>query len=103
MAAHPSQLTTLNNSYMHSFTASPMLGSPVSSGTAFGPTVTLQAASSGSPCSTLFVANLGTFCSEQELKELFARCILVAYYSYCDYCIIICRQLALVVQQFRNH
>lgn len=67
--AHPSQLTTLNNSYMHSFTASPMLGSPVSNGTAFGPTLTLAASS---PCSTLFVANLGTFCSEQELKELFA-------------------------------
>jgi RNA recognition motif-containing protein len=26
------------------------------------------------PCSTLFVANLGQFVSEHELKEIFSRC-----------------------------
>lgn len=48
----------------HLVAASPALASPVGS------------ASSGAtpPCSTLFVANLGQFVSEQELKDLFGRC-----------------------------
>lgn len=47
----------------HMVAASPALASPVGS------------ASSGTPpCSTLFVANLGQFVSEQELKDLFGRC-----------------------------
>ena len=33
----------------------------------------LSGVTSNSPCSTLFVANLGQFSSEQELKDLFSR------------------------------
>lgn len=32
-----------------------------------------QPISANAPCSTLFVANLGQFVSEHELKEIFAR------------------------------
>ncbi|XP_037516375.1 uncharacterized protein LOC119393433 isoform X2 [Rhipicephalus sanguineus] len=46
--------------------ASPALASPV------GSTSSSAAAAAGTPpCSTLFVANLGQFVSEQELKDLF--------------------------------
>lgn len=48
--------------------ASPALASPV------GSTSSSAAAAAGTPpCSTLFVANLGQFVSEQELKDLFGR------------------------------
>ncbi|XP_077524881.1 uncharacterized protein LOC144136438 isoform X2 [Amblyomma americanum] len=45
--------------------ASPALASPV------GSTSSSAAAAATPPCSTLFVANLGQFVSEQELKDLF--------------------------------
>ncbi|ELU06415.1 hypothetical protein CAPTEDRAFT_112394, partial [Capitella teleta] len=54
--------------------ASPVLGSPVggatSTSTLTSPSLA-TATSTHAPCSTLFVANLGPFCSEQELKDLF--------------------------------
>lgn len=46
---------------------SPALASPV------GSTSSSAAAAGTPPCSTLFVANLGQFVSEQELKDLFGR------------------------------
>ncbi|XP_064596338.1 U1 small nuclear ribonucleoprotein A-like [Liolophura sinensis] len=46
---------------------SPILGSPISS-TSTPPSVP---GAHNSPCSTLFVANLGQFSSEQELKDIF--------------------------------
>jgi hypothetical protein len=53
------------------FLASPALASPVgSTGTTQPPN---QPISANAPCSTLFVANLGQFVSEHELKEIFAR------------------------------
>lgn len=51
----------------HHHIPSPVLGSPVGATTL---TTALQCPTNG-PCSTLFVANLGAFCSEHELKELF--------------------------------
>lgn len=51
----------------------PALGSP---GAAVGPHGPPQPAPPGHPappCSTLFVANLGQFVSEHELKEIFSR------------------------------
>lgn len=48
----------------HLVAASPALASPVGSA---------SSNSSTPPCSTLFVANLGQFVSEQELKDLFGR------------------------------
>ena len=51
---------------------SPMNGLPTAvNGSASSPG--LSGVSSNSPCSTLFVANLGQFSSEQELKDLFSR------------------------------
>lgn len=52
----------------------PALGSP---GAAVGPHGPPQPAPPGHPappCSTLFVANLGQFVSEHELKEIFSSC-----------------------------
>ena len=56
--------------------ASPVLGSPVPGQTQ--PSVTVSSASCMAPGTaahnnTLFVTNLGPFCSEQELKDLFSR------------------------------
>ncbi|XP_013420785.1 uncharacterized protein LOC106181061 isoform X2 [Lingula anatina] len=82
---HPSFATQVSNSYYQTpllahhvmtpsaiphphLATSPVLGSPVSNGNA----------SPNAPCSTLFVANLGQFCSEQELKELFQN-----FHGYC--------------------
>ena len=50
---------------------SPVTGLPAVNGSASSPG--LSGVSSNSPCSTLFVANLGQFSSEQELKDLFSR------------------------------
>jgi hypothetical protein len=67
--------------------ASPVLGSPLANSTG-SPVSTVsvggtggQASTHTTPCSTLFVANLGPFCSEQELKDLFSRycCLCVCY------------------------
>lgn len=49
---------------------SPVTGLPAVNGSASSPG--LSGVSSNSPCSTLFVANLGQFSSEQELKDLFS-------------------------------
>ena len=63
----------------HSFIAPHMLtGSslgaikPLNNAMALAPTC-VGMASQTAPCSTLFVANLGQFCGERELKDLFGR------------------------------
>lgn len=78
---HPS---TLHPSSMHvsaanmtpgHFLPSPALASPVGTNNSSQhqqPNPPLGA-NAPPPCSTLFVANLGQFVSEHELKELFAR------------------------------
>ena len=61
---HPTAVTPTVLPHPQLSAASPMLGSPVGTATS---------AAQNAPCSTLFVANLGPFCSEQELKDLFGR------------------------------
>lgn len=51
------------------FLPSPALASPVGSSPSSQPGIGVSTA----PCSTLFVANLGQFVSEHELKEIFSR------------------------------
>ncbi|KAJ2950971.1 hypothetical protein O0L34_g5348 [Tuta absoluta] len=51
----------------------PALGSPGAAVPGHAPQQT-HAAHPGPPCSTLFVANLGQFVSEHELKEIFSSC-----------------------------
>jgi hypothetical protein len=66
---HPTAaLTSIHASLPH-FLPSPALASPVGSSSS-QPGVGVNNA----PCSTLFVANLGQFVSEHELKEIFSRC-----------------------------
>lgn len=55
----------------HHFLSSPALASPVGSGNNNHSSNPPMAANA--PCSTLFVANLGQFVSEHELKEVFSR------------------------------
>ncbi|CRL06033.1 CLUMA_CG019095, isoform B [Clunio marinus] len=70
---HPSAMhlsgASANLSTGH-FLPSPALASPVGSTGATQPPS--QPISANAPCSTLFVANLGQFVSEHELKEIFA-------------------------------
>jgi RNA recognition motif-containing protein len=69
---HPTAaLTSIHASLPH-FLPSPALASPVGSSSS-QPGVGVNNA----PCSTLFVANLGQFVSEHELKEIFSRCGLI--------------------------
>ena len=55
--------------------SSPMLTSPISSPISNTAPSSTHATLHGTktPCSTLFVANLGPFCTEQELKDIFGR------------------------------
>ncbi|XP_043261766.1 protein couch potato isoform X3 [Colletes latitarsis] len=64
---HPTALTSIHASLPH-FLPSPALASPVGS-----PSSQPNIAVSNAPCSTLFVANLGQFVSEHELKDIFSR------------------------------
>lgn len=64
---HPTTLTSIHASLPH-FLPSPALASPVGS-----PSSQPNIAVSNAPCSTLFVANLGQFVSEHELKDIFSR------------------------------
>ncbi|GLV31669.1 couch potato [Carabus blaptoides fortunei] len=64
---HPTALTSIHASLPH-FLPSPALASPVGSSSS-QPGMGV----SNAPCSTLFVANLGQFVSEHELKEIFGR------------------------------
>nr|CAD7255794.1 unnamed protein product [Timema shepardi] len=65
---HPAAaLTSIHASLPH-FLPSPALASPVGSSSS-QPGIGVNNA----PCSTLFVANLGQFVSEHELKEIFSR------------------------------
>ncbi|KAL2721869.1 protein couch potato-like isoform X2 [Vespula maculifrons] len=63
---HPTTLTSIHASLPH-FLPSPALASPVGS-----PSSQPNIAVSNAPCSTLFVANLGQFVSEHELKDIFS-------------------------------
>ncbi|CAG9823322.1 unnamed protein product [Phaedon cochleariae] len=69
---HPTALTSVHASLPH-FLPSPALASPVGSSSSSQPGIGV----SNAPCSTLFVANLGQFVSEHELKEIFARWVFV--------------------------
>ena len=80
MAGHPT--AALPHPHL---AASPVLGSPLATSTG-SPVSSVSLGGAGGqasthtvPCSTLFVANLGPFCSEQELKDLFSR--------YCHLCV----------------
>lgn len=64
---HPTTLTSIHASLPH-FLPSPALASPVGS-----PSSQPNIAVSNAQCSTLFVANLGQFVSEHELKDIFSR------------------------------
>ena len=64
--------------------ATPIIASPTSN-------VNTSPSQSNAPCSTLFVANLGSFCSEQELKDLFTTYVYVyMLYMYVCYICYIC-------------
>uniref|UniRef100_A0A182NRW1 RRM domain-containing protein n=1 Tax=Anopheles dirus TaxID=7168 RepID=A0A182NRW1_9DIPT len=63
------------------FLPSPALASPVGS-TAGGNQPPNPPLAANAPCSTLFVANLGQFVSEHELKEIFAS-LLNGVYRHC--------------------
>ncbi|CAH1788753.1 unnamed protein product [Owenia fusiformis] len=65
---HPAALAQLPNPHL---AASPVLTSPVNTTGSATQTAVSQLAHSA-PCSTLFVANLGQFSSEQELKDIFS-------------------------------
>ncbi|EDW38419.1 GL12580 [Drosophila persimilis] len=56
----------------HHFLSSPALASPAGSTNNATHPANPQIAANA-PCSTLFVANLGQFVSEHELKEVFSR------------------------------
>jgi hypothetical protein len=74
---HPTAaLSSMHAASMPHFLPSPALASPVGStcsqpGANNGPAQCNNGANG--PCSTLFVANLGQFVSEHELKEIFGR------------------------------
>ncbi|KAK9688222.1 RNA recognition motif [Popillia japonica] len=65
---HPTALTSVHAASLPHFLPSPALASPVGSSSS-QPGLGV----SNPPCSTLFVANLGQFVSEHELKEIFGR------------------------------
>lgn len=65
---HPTAALTSIHATLPHFLPSPALASPVGSSSS-QPGVGV----SNAPCSTLFVANLGQFVSEHELKEIFSR------------------------------
>lgn len=70
-AIHPASMHVSAGLPANHFLPSPALASPVgSTGGSQPPNPPLAA---NAPCSTLFVANLGQFVSEHELKEIFAR------------------------------
>ncbi|RVE43632.1 hypothetical protein evm_011716, partial [Chilo suppressalis] len=52
----------------------PALGSPGAAVPTHAPAPPAHPAHPAAPCSTLFVANLGQFVSEHELKEIFSSC-----------------------------
>lgn len=78
---HPTTLTSIHASLPH-FLPSPALASPVGS-----PSSQPNIAVSNAPCSTLFVANLGQFVSEHELKDIFSRSESVPSYPFYRYSI----------------
>ncbi|KRT83898.1 RNA binding protein [Oryctes borbonicus] len=63
---HPTALTSVHAASLPHFLPSPALASPVGSSSS-QPGLGVN----NPPCSTLFVANLGQFVSEHELKEIF--------------------------------
>ncbi|KYB29453.1 Protein couch potato-like Protein [Tribolium castaneum] len=73
---HPTALTSVHAASLPHFLPSPALASPVGSSSS-QPGLGV----SNPPCSTLFVANLGQFVSEHELKEIFARFVRLYHYK----------------------
>ena len=72
-AMHPASMHVSAGLPTGHFLPSPALASPGgSTGGSQPPNPPLAA---NAPCSTLFVANLGQFVSEHELKDLFARLV----------------------------
>lgn len=69
---HPTALTSVHAASLPHFLPSPALASPVGSSSS-QPGMGVN----NPPCSTLFVANLGQFVSEHELKEIFGRFVLM--------------------------
>ncbi|CAD6996522.1 unnamed protein product [Ceratitis capitata] len=68
----PGQAAASAHTAHHHFLSSPALASPV--GSSNNPThPSNPPLAANAPCSTLFVANLGQFVSEHELKEVFSR------------------------------
>ncbi|KAJ8976427.1 hypothetical protein NQ317_009061 [Molorchus minor] len=74
---HPTALASVHAASLPHFLPSPALASPVGSSSS-QPGMGV----SNPPCSTLFVANLGQFVSEHELKEIFARFVFFTRYIY---------------------
>uniref|UniRef100_A0A2M4ACH8 Putative type-2 histone deacetylase 1-like protein n=1 Tax=Anopheles triannulatus TaxID=58253 RepID=A0A2M4ACH8_9DIPT len=70
-AIHPASMHVSAGLPANHFLPSPALASPVGS-TAGGQQPPNPPLAANAPCSTLFVANLGQFVSEHELKEIFA-------------------------------
>ncbi|XP_050071984.1 protein couch potato [Anopheles maculipalpis] len=70
-AIHPASMHVSAGLPANHFLPSPALASPVGS-TAGGNQPPNPPLAANAPCSTLFVANLGQFVSEHELKEIFA-------------------------------
>lgn len=73
---HPTALTSIHAASLPHFLPSPALASPVGSSSS-QPGVGV----SNPPCSTLFVANLGQYVSEHELKEVFGRFV-ATYFNH---------------------
>lgn len=75
-AMHPASMHVQAGMPPRHFLPSPALASPVGSSTGGSqqqPQPPNPPLAANAPCSTLFVANLGQFVSEHELKEIFAR------------------------------
>lgn len=72
-AIHPTSMHVSAGMPPRHFLPSPTLASPVGSQTGGSQPPPNPPLAANAPCSTLFVANLGQFVSEHELKEMFAR------------------------------
>lgn len=92
---HPTALTSVHAASLPHFLPSPALASPVGSSSS-QPGMGV----SNPPCSTLFVANLGQFVSEHELKEIFARFVYIFSRSYNIITTIFCNGAKMLLHNF---
>jgi len=65
--------STPHHHHHHHHMGAASSGSPVAGAGGAAATPSAACGGANAPCSTLFIANLGQFVSEQELKELFGR------------------------------